>query len=146
MKILGIDYGSKTIGLAIYDSSVDFYYPLRTLLRARENVLRKNINELSQIIVNECIEQIIIGLPLSMDGHIGERVFFVKEFAKKLSTKISDNIEIKFMDERLSTKEAKELLVKRGIKSNNIKEKIDGVAAIVILKDYLNNKNGEIYG
>lgn len=138
MKILGIDYGSKTIGLSILNTEVDFIYPLETLVRERENVLRKSLSKIASIVVQEGITKIVVGLPLSMDDSSGKRVFLVKEFTKKLKLRVPKEVEFIYQDERLSTIEAKELLLNRGIKKENLKEKIDCVAAMIILEDWRN--------
>ena len=83
-KILGIDFGSQTMGLAIYDESVDFIYPLKTLKRNRENILRENLRELVDIINKENIYKIVVGLPLSMNGNFNERTELTNNFIKKL--------------------------------------------------------------
>ena len=84
-KILGIDYGDFTIGLAIFDLETDFIYPYKTIFRAKANVLRKSIREIAEIVKIENITDIVIGLPLNADGSEGDRVEKVKSFARMLS-------------------------------------------------------------
>ena len=84
-KILGIDYGDFTIGLAIFDLETDFIYPYKTIFRAKANVLRKSIREIAEIVKTENITDIVIGLPLNADGSEGDRVEKVKSFAHMLS-------------------------------------------------------------
>lgn len=134
-KILGIDYGDFYIGLAIFDISVDFIYPYRTIKRDKENVLRPSIREIADIIEKENITEIVLGLPVNMDGTEGDRVEKVKSFLKMLKNKLPD-MKITLQDERLTTEEAKEILKSRGVKKENMKDVLDQVAAEIILKDF----------
>ena len=83
-KIIGIDYGDFTIGLAIFDLETDFIFPYKTICRSKANVLRKSIREIVNIIHIENITDIVIGLPLNADGTEGDRVEKVKNFARML--------------------------------------------------------------
>ena len=138
-KILGIDYGDFSIGLAIFDLETDFIFPYKTIFRAKANVLRKSIREIVEIIKVENITDIVIGLPLNADGTEGDRVEKVKNFANMLENGlINANCEPKifFQDERLTTVEAKTILAERGIKKEDWKKNIDQIAAELILQDY----------
>lgn len=135
-KILGLDYGSLTIGLAIYDIETDFIYPLKTIKRPRENILRESLRELADIIDKEKISKIVIGFPLSMDDSLNDRTELTKSFADKLKLRISTDIEIVFQDERLTSVEAKEILDKNNRKPKDQKKDIDQIAAMIILQDY----------
>lgn len=145
-KILGIDFGDFTIGLAVFDENVDFVYPLKTIHRAKSNILRKSIREIIDIICKEKITKVIIGYPLNYDGSEGERVEKTKIFAKMLTNKLDAleeetkiRISVDFHDERLTTKEAKNILKEHGVEEN-YKSIVDQVAAEVILKDYVNSR------
>ena len=140
-KILGIDYGDFTIGLAIFDVETDFIYPYKTIFRKKANILRKSLREIIDIVDKEKITKIVVGNPLNLDGTTGERVEKVKIFVKMLNDKLSQlennsHITIHFQDERLTTKEASEILSSRGIKKSEQKQLIDQVAAEIILTDY----------
>ena len=164
-KILGIDYGDFSIGLAIFDFETKFCYPYKTIFREKANILRKSLREIIEIIEKEKITEVVIGYPLNMDDTEGERIEKVKTFAKMLNTKIEcmgepesetvgathrepenrrgehcEPVPIHFQDERLSTKEADEILKDRGIPKSKRKEYLDQVAAEIILNDYVNNK------
>ena len=154
-KILGIDYGDFSIGLAIFDFDTKFCYPYKTIFREKANILRKSLREIIDIIEKEKITEVVIGYPLNMDDTEGERVEKVKTFAKMLNTKIEclgdtnrrgehcepETIPISFQDERLTTKEADEILKDRGIPKSKRKEFIDQVAAEIILNDYVSSKS-----
>ena len=83
-KILGIDYGDFSIGLAIFDLETDFIFPYKTIFRAKANILRKSIREIAEIVKIENITDIVIGLPLNADGSEGDRVDKVKRFTNML--------------------------------------------------------------
>ena len=157
-KILGIDYGDFTIGLAIFDVETDFIYPYKTIFREKANILRKSLREIIDVVKSEKITEVVVGYPLNINGSEGERVAKVKIFAKMLNDKITQyenptesdttssdvaenvatnhHITIHFQDERLTTKEASEILSSRGIKKSEQKKLIDQVAAEIILTDY----------
>ena len=143
-KILGIDYGDFTIGLAIFDLETNFIYPLKTIYRSKANVIRKSIREIVEIIINEKITDIVVGLPLNADGSKGDRVDKVKLFVKSLSSHLINRMDepklcpipIDFQDERLTTAEAKTILQERSIKKEDWKKYIDQIAAEIILTDY----------
>lgn len=141
-KILGIDYGDFTIGLAIFDLETDFIYPHKTIFRTKANVLRKSIREIAEIMKTENITDIVIGLPLNADGSEGDRVDKVKHFSNMLINGLTNagfhepNIPIMFQDERLTTVEAKSILQERGIPKTEWKKNIDQIAAEIILQDY----------
>ncbi len=142
MKILGIDYGDLTIGIGIYDDSVDFIYPLKTIHRKRKNVLRKSINELCDIVLENNIKKIVIGLPLNADGTEGQRVVETNFFVEKLKNRIKD-VDYIMVDERWTTIDAKELIAYKKYDKKEMKEKIDQVAACLILKKYKEDNNGK---
>ena len=143
-KFLGIDYGDFSIGLAIFDEETDFAFPYKSIFRAKANILRKSIREIVEIIKLENMTDIIIGFPLNADGTEGERVDKVKNFAQMLENAIKNsdvNVDkIDFMDERLTTVEAKSILAERKIKKSEWKKSIDQIAAELILKDYVREK------
>ena len=143
MKTLGIDYGNYSIGLAIYDDSIDFIYPLITLFRKKENIIRKSLVEIEKIIISENIKNIVIGLPLNMDGSASYRVEKTVNFATKLKNRIDKNIPIIYQDEKLTTIEASEILNMNNVKKVDYKKNIDQIAAMVILNDYKELKNAK---
>ncbi len=138
MKILGIDYGDMSIGLAIFDTQIDFIYPVKTIFRKRKNVLRKSLVEIEKIINENNIEKIVIGLPLNADGSESKRVCETKEFCEKLKNRISENIIVLFEDERWTTLDAKEIIAYKGLKKEEQKKYIDQIAASLILENYKN--------
>lgn len=140
MKTLGLDFGTKTIGVAIYDDSVDFIYPLDTIWRKKNNVIRESLRNIDKIIEKENIQKIIIGLPITMKDTEGVRAKASRDFGEKVSKRYKEkNIDVFYQDERLTTIEASEILSKNNIKKSEQKKYIDSVAAMVILNEYKNS-------
>lgn len=135
MRILGIDYGSKTVGIAITDPMGITVQPLKTIVRDRESKLRKTLAEIQKIVEEMGVEKIILGLPLNMNDTEGDRALCTRAFAEKLAARVS--VPIEFEDERLTTVEAAEILDESGIKRCEQKKFIDQVAAQLILEQYL---------
>ena len=138
MRILALDYGSKTVGLAITDPLGLIVQPLRTIWREREGKLRKTVEEIVEICKDYQVEELVLGYPCHMDGSEGERVERVLAFQEMLKKKIE--LPIHLYDERLSTMEAEEILWENGVPKDRQKEVLDQVAAQVILEDYLRNR------
>lgn len=135
MRILGLDYGSKTVGVAITDPMGITVQPLKTIVRDRESALRKTLKEIQEIVEDNEVEKIILGLPLNMNDTEGDRAKLTREFAEKLKLRVS--VPIEFEDERLTTMEAAEILDESGVKRCEQKKVIDQVAAQLILEQYL---------
>ncbi|WP_036607116.1 Holliday junction resolvase RuvX [Oribacterium sp. P6A1] len=135
MRILGLDYGSKTVGVAITDPMGITVQPLKTIIRDRESALRKTLKEIQEIVEENDVEKIILGLPLNMNDTEGDRAKLTREFAEKLKLRVS--VPIEFEDERLTTMEAAEILDESGVKRSEQKRVIDQVAAQLILEQYL---------
>lgn len=137
MRIMALDYGSKTVGVALSDELMLTAQAFETIFRTSENKLRKTIRRIEEIIQEKQVSKIIIGKPLNMDGAEGQRVEKTKEFVKLLEKRT--NIEIIWQDERLTSIEAMEILKENQIKKSETKKYIDQVAAMLILEEYMNN-------
>lgn len=133
MRILGLDFGSKTVGVAITDPLGLTAQGLEVIRRDRPNKLRKTIARIEEIIREYEVGKIVMGMPLNMDGTEGERAELTKEFAQKLKKRCE--LDIEFQDERLTTVEAYEIMEQTGTK--NKEDIVDEVAAVVILEDYM---------
>lgn len=132
-KILGIDYGRRRIGVAIC-GPLGIANPLTVITRKNNNVLE----EFGEIIEENDVSKIVMGLPKNMDNSEGEMVKEVKEFAQQLHEKFE--IPIDFCDERLSTWEAQNSLKNLGMSPNKRKKIIDAVAAALILQNYVDQQ------
>ena len=135
MRILGLDYGSKTVGVAMTDALGMTVQPYKTIQRDRESKLRQTLSEIAEIVEQYRIEKIVMGLPLNMDDTEGDRVAKTRDFAEKLKLRVA--VPIEFTDERLTTMEAEEILDQSGIPRSEQKKVIDQVAAQLILEQYL---------
>ena len=135
MRTLGLDYGSKTVGVAVTDELGLTAQGVEIIKRSRPTKLRKTIARIKQLIDEYDVEKIILGLPLNIDGSEGDRVAKTKAFAELL--KVKTGLEIEFEDERLTTIEAQEILIDLGKSEEEWDEYIDMVAAVIILEQYM---------
>lgn len=136
MRNLGLDIGDRRIGVAISDPEQILASPLTTIVRDDDD---KAIDNIVDIVNKYEVQRIVIGLPYSLNGKIGEQAYKVKTFVEKLSKCTKVNIE--FRDERLSTVAVTHLLIEAGMKKKNrkIKERRDAAAAAFILQGYLDS-------
>ena len=132
--LLGLDFGDKTIGIAVSDKSKTIATPIITI--KRKGIL-KDIEKLLSILEEYDVGGVILGLPLSLDGNENERTKKVRQFAQEL--KGCKDIEIAFYDERYSSDVIYKELRKNSISNTKIKKKIDQMAASYILQGFLDN-------
>lgn len=142
MSIMGLDYGSKTVGVAVTDALNMTVLPLETIVRKEENKLRRTCARIEELILERKVTELVLGCPYNMDGTAGERVKKTLEFARMLERRTG--LPVHMVDERLTSREADEILKKNGIEKSRRKEYIDQVAAVLILEDYLGSKTDEI--
>ncbi len=136
MRILGLDFGSKTVGVAVTDPLGYTAQGLEIIRRDSPNKLRKTLARIEQIINQYEVEKIVLGYPVTLDGSEGERVEKTKEFAAMLERRCG--LEIVYQDERLTTVEAYEIMDEAGIKKQDRYKYVDQIAATIILEDYIN--------
>ena len=137
MRSLGLDLGTKTLGVAITDKTNSIASPLK-VIRFNDSNYEELIEPVKQLVEEYKITDIALGLPKNMDNSLGfaaERSLKFKEILEK-----NINIEISLIDERLSTKEAEMILFNTGNNGKKRKRIIDGVAATIILETYLRKK------
>ena len=139
MRIMGLDFGSKTVGVAVSDELGLTATGIEIVRRDSPNKLRKTLARIEALINEYNVDKIVLGYPVMLDGSEGERVKKTKEFATMLHRRT--NLEIIFQDERLTTVEAYEIMDLAGIKREDRYKYVDQVAAQVILEDYLNSNN-----
>lgn len=140
-RYLGLDLGSKTLGVSISDTT-NVIASLYKTIRFKDDDYDYAIDELERIINDNGITTIVLGLPKNMNNTIGERAEITLDFKEKLEKKF--NINVIMEDERLTSVISNNLLIKSDISRNKRKKKVDGMAAIIILQSYLDrrNKNG----
>lgn len=132
MRILGLDYGEKRIGVAVCDELGITAQGLPTLIRQTQ---KHDLEVLNRWIQQYSIEKIVIGYPLRLDGSEGIQCEKVKRFALLLEKKFL--LPVMKWPETLSTKEAEEILISSGVRWRKRKEKVDRLAACLILQSYL---------
>lgn len=133
-RFLGLDIGTKTIGVSVSD-------PMKIIANGLVTIKRKNvaddINELKKIIFEQSISKIIIGMPYNMDGTMGPMAQKVLSFVDLLKKEIEQ--EIIYVDERFTTISAERVLIEQKVRRENRKEHIDKIAANLILQSYLDS-------
>ena len=137
MRLLGLDFGSKTVGVAVSDALGLTATGVEIIRRKSPNKLRQTLARVEELIEEYDIDKIVLGYPVMLDGSEGERVEKTKEFAAMLERRTGK--EIIFQDERLTTVEAYEIMDLMKIKKEDRHNYVDMVAAKVILEDYLNH-------
>ncbi len=135
MKIMGLDYGSKTVGVAISDGLLITAQPIETITRKSENKLRQTLARIEELIEENDIDKIILGYPKNMNNTIGERAVATEEFKENLERRTG--LLVVLWDERLTTKESERILMDTGVRRENRKDYIDKMAAAIILQNYL---------
>ncbi|MBS6534988.1 Holliday junction resolvase RuvX [Peptoniphilus harei] len=131
-KILGLDVGDVWIGVAISDSLLLTAQPLMTIKRESNKIAYEKIHE---IIIENNVEKVVVGLPKNMNNTIGPQSEKVIKFAEKLKNKFK--IEIEYVDERMTTLMAEQVLIEGSVRRENRKKYIDKIAATYILQSYL---------
>ena len=137
MRIMGLDFGSKTVGVAVCDPLGLTAQGLETITRKEENKLRHTCQRIETLIQEYEITSIILGYPKNMDDSIGERAQKTEEFKKMLERRTG--LPVILWDERLTTVEADQILRESGVPKTERKKVIDKVAAEIILQSYLDN-------
>ncbi len=138
MRIMGLDYGSRTVGVAISDELLLTAQAREIIRRKEENKLRKTLARIEELIQEYGVELIVLGLPLHMDQSESVRSGLCIEFKDKLERRTS--LPVIMWDERLTTVEADAIMDEVGIKKSDRKEYVDMIAAQIILQDYLDNR------
>ncbi len=135
MRVMGLDYGRSTVGVAISDSMGITAQPVETIYRKGENKRRQTYARLRELIDEYKVERIVVGLPLHMNGEAGDRAEKSREFAEELGQKV--NLPVELWDERLTTLAAKDVLTQGGVSADRQKDYVDKLAASLILQGYL---------
>lgn len=137
MRIMGLDYGTKTVGVAVSDPLGITAQAVETVTRKDENKLRKTLARIESLATEYGVEKFVIGFPKYMNNDIGERAEKALEFGEMLKRRTG--IEIVMWDERLTTVEAERTLMESGVRRENRKQYVDQIAAVFILQGYLDS-------
>ena len=138
MRILGLDYGSTTVGVAVSDALGLTAQGVEVVRRKQENKLRQTLARIEEIIKQYEVELIVLGYPKNMNNTIGERAEKSEEFAEMLRRRTG--LEVILWDERLSTVSAHQSMIDGGMRRENRAQIVDKVAAVFILQNYLDMK------
>ncbi len=144
MRIMGLDFGSKTVGVAISDPLLITAQGIEIIRRKDENKLRQTLARIEELIVEYEVDRIVLGLPKNMNDTLGDRAKLSLEFKDKLERRTG--LPVVMWDERLTTVAADRAMMEAGIRREHRKEHVDKIAAIFILQgylDYLASKENE---
>lgn len=144
MRILGLDYGSKTMGVAVSDPLGFTAQGVEIIRRKSENKMRQTLARIEEMIAQYQVEEIVLGLPKNMNNTLGDRAEKSLELKETLERRTG--LPVVMWDERLTTVSANRVLMETGVRRENRKEHVDEIAAVFILQgylDYLANKNEE---
>ena len=135
MRILGLDFGSKTVGVAVSDELLLTAQGLEIIRRQSPNKLRQTLARIEAIIAEYQVECIVLGYPKNMNNTEGERCEKTKEFQEMLERRTG--LEVILWDERLTTVSADKHMMESGIRREDRKKYVDEIAAVFILQGYL---------
>lgn len=144
MRIMGLDFGSKTVGVAISDPLLITAQGIEIIRRKEENKLRQTLARIEELIVEYGVEEIVLGYPKNMNNTEGVRVELTKEFQDKLERRTG--LPVYLWDERLTTVAADKAMMEAGIRREERKEHVDRIAACFILQGFLDKRAAERHG
>lgn len=135
MRIMGLDFGSKTVGVAISDPLLITAQGIEIVRRKHEDKLRQTLARIEELIVEYEVTEIVLGYPKNMNDSLGERVEKTLAFKEMLERRTG--LSVQLWDERLTTVAADKAMMEAGIRREERKEHVDKIAAIFILQGYL---------
>ena len=138
MRIMGLDYGSKTTGVAISDPLGLTAQGIEIIRREDENKLRKSLRRIEELVSEYQVEEIVLGFPKNMNNTIGERAQKSLELKEMLERRCG--LPVIMWDERLTTVEANRTLMESGVRREKRSKYVDMIAAVFILQGYLDAK------
>ena len=138
MRIMGLDYGSKTIGVAVSDPLGLTAQGVEIIRREEANKLRKSLRRVEELVKKYEVEKIVLGFPKNMNNTIGERAEKSLQLKETLERRLG--LPVVMWDERLTTVEANRTLMETGVRRENRGKYVDMIAAVFILQGYLDAK------
>lgn len=138
MRIMGLDYGSKTIGVAVSDPLGLTAQGVEIIRREEENKLRKSLRRIEELVKQYEVEELVLGFPKNMNNTIGERAEKSLQLKETLERRLG--LPVVMWDERLTTVEANRTLMESGVSRENRGKYVDMIAAVFILQGYLDAK------
>ena len=145
MRVMALDYGDATVGVAVSDPLFLTAQGIEIIRREKESHLRPTLRRIGELITEYQVEAIVLGLPLNMDGSKGPRALKTEKFRDMLKKRFS--LPVYMTDERLSSFEAEEEMREAGIKPSEFKKHVDRIAAQIILEEWMNTdgtKNNQL--
>lgn len=140
MRILGLDVGSKTIGVACSDALLITAQGMETIQRASK---KKDIARIREIIAEKEVHRVVVGKPRHMNGDYSENMAKIEEFVKDMQKKMPD-MDFVYWDERLTTVMAQQVLMEGNVRREKRKQYVDKMAAVLILQNYLDAQGGSL--
>lgn len=141
MRIMGLDLGSKTVGVAVSDPLLITAQGIEIIRRKDENKLRQTLARIEELILEYDVSEIVLGLPKNMNDTIGDRAELSLEFQDKLVRRTG--LPVVMWDERLTTVAADKAMMEAGIRRERRKEYVDKIAAVFILQGYLDYRSNK---
>ena len=141
MRIMGLDFGSKTVGVALSDPLLITAQGLENIRREEENKLRKTFQRIEEIVKEYDVTKIVLGLPKNMNNTEGVRVELTMDFKEKLERRTG--LPVEMWDERLTTVAADKAMMEAEIRREHRKDYVDMIAATLILQGYLDKLSFE---
>lgn len=141
MRIMGLDFGSKTVGVALSDPLLLTAQGVEIIRRKDENKLRQTLARIEELIVEYEVSEIVLGLPKNMNDTLGERAELSLAFKDKLERRTG--LPVVMWDERLTTVSADRVMMEAGIRREHRKEYVDKIAATFILQGYLDYRKSK---
>jgi putative Holliday junction resolvase len=141
MRLIGLDYGTKTVGVALSDALGLTAQPVETITRKSSNKLRQTLARIEALINENQVEKIVLGNPKNMNNTEGDRVTETLQFKEQLERRTG--LPVVLWDERLTTAESERILMASGVRRENRKSVIDQMAASIILQSYMDAHGNE---
>ncbi len=139
-RILGLDYGTKTVGVAVSDPLFLTAQGVEIIRREKPTKLRRTLARIEELIVEYGVTSIVLGYPMYLNGDEGDRCEATKAFKEMLEKRTK--LPVTLVDERLTTVEADDIMIESGITDRRERKKyVDKIAAMLILQDYLNEQS-----
>lgn len=135
MRILGLDFGARRIGIAMSDPTGNMAQPLTVIEKSRNDT---DIHRIEKLVDEYGVDEVVVGLPVSLSGEIGPQAQAVLEYVEKIKAIIK--VPVKTWDERLTTTAAERSLLESEVRRGRRKEIVDKVAAAIMLQGYLDSK------
>ena len=141
MRIMGLDFGSKTVGVAVSDALLITAQGVEIIRRKEENKLRQTLARIEELIGEYEVHEIVLGFPKNMNDTLGERAELSMEFKEKLERRTG--LPVVLWDERLTTVAADRIMMEVGVRREHRKDYVDQIAATLILQGYLDYRSNQ---